>query len=199
MHRIGLRFSADIRPKELSKTECGPPWAKRCRTEPVAPADFQAIGCEFRLPVNWAHQGALLLPAAAEGPVELDQRKQLVPPGLRETQLGIEQVAVGIQSVEKCIDSSSIPHVGQTRPVLQRAHEQFLLRADLFDFAMLNERVRDLSERRLDYPFILNQSDLLLRSGQRDVRSDSAALKIGWVTWGTNCHARVGPLNRLDS
>ena len=40
---------------------------------------------------------------------------QFVPSDLSQAQLGVKQIAIRIQSVEQGIDSSLIPHVGQTR------------------------------------------------------------------------------------
>ena len=62
-----------------------------------------------------------LLPAAAESLVELHDAQQFVQPDLRERQLGLKQIAIGIQSVQQRVHSAAIPDIGQPRPILQRA------------------------------------------------------------------------------
>ena len=41
-----------------------------------------------------------LLPAAAQRAVQLNQREQLVPSGLSQSQFGVEKIAIGIQGVQ---------------------------------------------------------------------------------------------------
>ena len=41
-----------------------------------------------------------LLPAPAQDFIELDQREQFIPSGLRQAQLRVEQVTVGIERIE---------------------------------------------------------------------------------------------------
>src|SRR6266851_10429051 len=76
------------------------------------------------------------LPAPAQGLIELDQREQFIPFGLRQAQLSVEQVTVGIQRIEQRIDAAPVAHVGELRAVLQRGHQQGLLGTDLFDAAI---------------------------------------------------------------
>ena len=67
------------------------------------------------------------LPAAAEGPIQLHQRQQLVASRLRQPQLGFEQVAIGVQRVQQRVDATLVPHIGQARSILQRRDQPFLL------------------------------------------------------------------------
>ena len=119
----------------------------------------------------------LLLPPAPQSLVELNHGLQFVTPGSSQVQFDGEQVAVGIQGIEESIDSSSIPHVGQARPVLQRGDQQFLLCSDFRHSAMLNERIRDFAERGFDGSFILDQRNLPPGLRQFDIRPDAAALE----------------------
>jgi len=48
-----------------------------------------------------AHDRGLLLPAAAQRPIQQNQGRQLVPSGLRQAQFGTKQIAVSIQSIEQ--------------------------------------------------------------------------------------------------
>jgi sterol desaturase/sphingolipid hydroxylase (fatty acid hydroxylase superfamily) len=61
----------------------------------------------------------LLLPAATQRSVQLHQRDQFIPAVLRQTQLCVEQVTVGIQGIQQCVDAAPIAHVRQPRTILQ--------------------------------------------------------------------------------
>src|SRR2546426_9938382 len=130
-----------------------------------------APGCEIK------QIGGSLPPAAAQSLVELNQGKQLVASRLSQAQLGGEQIAIGVEGVELRIHAALIPQVSQARPVLQRSYQQFLLRANLFDLAILDERVGDLAERGFDGLLILRQRQLPLRFGKSDARFDAARVK----------------------
>ena len=96
-----------------------------------------------------------------------------------KSQFGVEEVAVGVQGVEQCIDSAPVPHVGETRPVLECRYQQFLFGANFSHLAILNERVGNFTEGSLNHSFILDQGDLLLGPGQSHIRFDSTGGKDG--------------------
>ena len=52
---------------------------------------------------------ALLLPTSAERLVELNEGQQFITSGLGETEFGAEQVAIGIQGVQECVDAATVP------------------------------------------------------------------------------------------
>src|SRR5262245_58949703 len=56
---------------------------------------------------------SLRLPAPAQSLVELDQCEQFITSSLRQAQLCVEQVPVGIQCIEQRIDTASVAHVGE--------------------------------------------------------------------------------------
>jgi hypothetical protein len=53
------------------------------------------------------------LPSATKGSVELNQGEEFVASGLSEIEFGPEEVTVGIQSIQKRVDSTPIPHIRQ--------------------------------------------------------------------------------------
>src|SRR5262245_7208120 len=118
-----------------------------------------------------------LPPTPAQSLIKLNQGEQLVAFCLSQVQFGCEQIAISVESVELRIHSAAVPQISQSRPVLQGGYEQFLLRANLFDLAIIDKRVRDLPESVFDRLLILRQRQLTLRFGASNARSDAAGVK----------------------
>src|SRR6266576_2989788 len=68
-----------------------------------------------------------LLPAATECFIELHHAQKLVQTDLRERQLCLKEITVGIQCVQLSIHASAIPHVGEPSAILECRNESFLL------------------------------------------------------------------------
>ena len=96
---------------------------------------------------------------------------------MREPQLGLEQIAVGIERIEERVDASLVPHVGQTRPILQRRDEAFPLFPNLPHLLTPDERVGHLAKRGLDRAFVSDERELLLRLGQPDVGAEATCIE----------------------
>src|SRR5260370_1349256 len=72
-----------------------------------------------------------LLPAAAESFIELHNAQELAQTNLRQRQLRLEEIAVGVKRVQLSVHSSAIPNVSQPRAILQGRDKPFLLHAAL--------------------------------------------------------------------
>src|SRR5437870_11240902 len=103
---------------------------------------------------------SLLLPAATQSLIKLDQRQQLVALGLSETQLSVKKIAVRVQRVQQCVHSPAIAQVGQPRAILQRRYQQILLSSDLTDLSILHQRIRNFPKRGLNRLLVIDQRDL---------------------------------------
>src|SRR5215510_1970855 len=110
------------------------------------------------------------LPPATKRSVQLDQRQQFVPFGLSESQFRVEQIPVGIQGVQQRIDSTPIPPIGQTRPVLEGGDQQLLFLPNLPDLPVLDERIRHFPESGLNRSFVSDERSLLLSFSQSFIR-----------------------------
>jgi hypothetical protein len=71
--------------------------------------------------------GSILLPAATERFVKLHYTVQFVQSDLRKRQLGLKQIPIRIQRVQKRIYTAAIADVGEPGPILERGHQQLLL------------------------------------------------------------------------
>src|SRR5579871_3047691 len=105
----------------------------------------------------------LLIPASAQRLVQLDNAQQFVQANLRETQLRLEQIAVGVEGVELRIDAALITHIRQPLPILQRGDQRLLFLAALADALVRDQRVRNVCERRLNRFLILDERSFALR------------------------------------
>src|SRR4029450_2415603 len=76
-------------------------------------------------------------PAAAERAVEQDEGEQLVALGLRQRQLSVEELALGVEDLEIARDAAPVPDVRRPRRVAQRVDEEPLLDAELAPLPML--------------------------------------------------------------
>ena len=61
-----------------------------------------------------------LLPTTTESLVEFYNAVQFIQSDLGERQLGLKQVAIGIESVQQCVHAAAIADVGQPGTILQR-------------------------------------------------------------------------------
>src|SRR5258705_11816620 len=82
-----------------------------------------------------------LLPAAAEGLIELHYTQKLAQTDLRERQLRLEKIAVGVECVQLGIHAPAVPHIGEARTILQRRDESFLLQPALAGSLMRDQCV----------------------------------------------------------
>ncbi len=101
--------------------------------------------------------------------------------------------------------------MGQTHPVLQRGHQRFPPHANLFDFAILDERIRHLTEGDLNRSLVLilisvktttrttwnrkyrtrpeqlvQQTDSTVHARIDGVAVAAAKQRMGWRVYGTN-------------
>src|SRR5439155_4097689 len=66
---------------------------------------FSALGSKSRLNQPRSGDGIdLLLPAAAECPIKLNECQKFVAPGLSKPELRIEQIAICIERAQQCLD-----------------------------------------------------------------------------------------------
>ena len=112
-----------------------------------------------------------------EGAIELDEGEQFIAAHLRQPELGVEEIAIGIERAQQRVDAAFVAHVRQPRSIAQRRDEGLLLRTDLADFLILHERVGHFAKRRLDDPLVLNERNLLLRLRELHVGSQAAAIE----------------------
>ena len=82
---------------------------------------------------------------------------------LSERNLGLEEVAVGIQRVEQTVNTTFIPQIGETRALLKCLHEQLLLCPHLNVFAISDESIRDFAKCALYCALIADDRRFLLR------------------------------------
>src|ERR1700694_424788 len=59
------------------------------------------------------------LPSAAQSFVKLNHAQQLIQPDLRKSELGLEQIAVGIERVQLSVNAALVPDISKPRPGLQ--------------------------------------------------------------------------------
>ncbi len=105
----------------------------RCRRAgTVLPGICRALGI-----FTWRR----LLPAAAQSLVELHDAQKFAQTDLRERQLRLEKIAVGVECVELRIHASAIAHVGEPRAILQRGDQTLLLNAALAGSLMRDQCV----------------------------------------------------------
>src|SRR5215510_4338895 len=94
--------------------------------------------------------GRLRGPAAADRPVEPHDREKLVALELDQLQLGVEELALGVQDFEVARDAAAIADPGLPRSITQRVDERFLLDASFPPLPVLDESIRDVAECLLD-------------------------------------------------
>src|SRR5215216_3566387 len=120
-----------------------------------------------------------LLPAAPERLVKLHDRQQLVAPRLREAQLRVEQLAVGVERFEQVRHAAVVAEVGEARAIPECRDEQLALGANLPHLAIGDQRVRHLAEGVLDSPLVVDQQEVPLRLREPHVRLEPSAVEDG--------------------
>ena len=139
------------------------------------------MGCEIQGWVKFVDRGTALtlLPSTAQRLVKLNHRKLFLEPYLRQVQLRLEQVPVGIQSVELGVYAPAIAHVGQSQPVLQRAYQRLLLFSAFPHPLVSDQGIGDLRKGGLNSLLVLHQR--MFSSGSRQIDFDLSrpAVKIG--------------------
>src|SRR5580658_7600005 len=73
----------------------------------------------------------LLLPSAAKRLVELDHSQKLLKTQLCKIELCLKQVPISIKGIKLGVDTAVVTKVSETKAILQRGDEQFLLLAAL--------------------------------------------------------------------
>jgi hypothetical protein len=71
--------------------------------------------------------GLLFLPAAPESAIEVHDADEFIAADLRQPQLGVEQVAIGIERAKERVDPTVVALVGKIRAVLEGHDESLLL------------------------------------------------------------------------
>src|SRR5262245_1144791 len=131
-------------------------------------------------------------PAAPESPVQPDQPEQLVALGLRQQQLGVEELAFGVQDFEVAGDAAAVAHVGQPGGVAKRVDEQALLDAELPTFPVLDERVGHLTERLVHGLLVADERFLSLGLGRVYAGPDAAHVEDGQRHLGRDRQQSLG-------
>src|SRR4051794_39513168 len=98
-----------------------------------------------------------LAPAASERAIELYHRYALLKPQLRQRELPVEEIALGIQHLKVAVEPAPVPQLRQANRVFQCADELFLLGALFAETVETDERVRDLAQRRIDRTLVPDQ------------------------------------------
>src|SRR5262245_57905845 len=104
-----LPVVADARSEARKATSSATSSGQFGRPSGMPPRESQSLPTRRR----GARAIPLWLPAAAQGLIELDQREQFIASGLRQAQLCVEQVTVGIERIEQRIDAAPVAHVGE--------------------------------------------------------------------------------------
>jgi len=119
---------------------------------------------------NW-----LLLPAAAEGLIELNKGEEFVSLCLRKIEFCGEVVGLVGENLEVAGYTTLIANVGKPRGTLGGGSEKFLLLSKFPEFAITDERVGNVAEGLLDGLLIGKNGYLLLGLGEPDARTNSAS------------------------
>src|SRR5690349_8455566 len=98
-----------------------------------------------------------LLPAAAEGLIELHKALVFVIARLRQTQFSTEQGPLAIEDVEISRRAASITHQRNADRLLKVLHGLLLPLAGAMVFLIANQGVRNIAERPLDRLLIADQ------------------------------------------
>ena len=120
-----------------------------------------------------------LLPAAAEGGVELDEGEGFVLLRGDESELRVEEVGVVGEDFEVAGGSALIADAGEARGVLRGGDELLLLDAGVAGLLGGDERVGDVAEGAEDGLLIVEDQLLFLRLGELKLAAESAACEEG--------------------
>ena len=116
----------------------------------------------------------LLLPAAAEGLVDLDESEQFVGLGLGKIEFGGEVVGFVGENLEVAGYPAFIANVGKARGIFGGGSEKFLLLPKFEILAIRDESIGNVAEGLLDGLLIAEDSLLLLGLGESDTGANSS-------------------------
>src|SRR4051794_6251085 len=88
--------------------------------------------------------GRSLLPTTAEGLIEVHQRRQHIPLGLRELLFGGQALTLGVEDFEVAADAAHIAHVGEPALISERLREECLTGAVFAALLITDEGIRDV-------------------------------------------------------
>ena len=134
----------------------------------------------------------LLLPAAAEGTVELNETLVFSTASTSESEFGAEEGALAIEDFEIRGGATSVAHIGQADRLDEVRNAIFLADADLVALLVADECIGNISERVLDRLAVGDQRLLVLRFGDVQVAAKSSAGENGLAHVGA-----VGPDSEL--
>ena len=117
-----------------------------------------------------------LLPAAAEGRVELDEGEGFVLLRGDEIELRGEEVGVGGEDLEVAGGSALVTDAGEARGVLCGGDELLLLFASVAGFLGGDERVGDVAEGAEDGLLIVEDQLFFLRLGELELAAELCRL-----------------------
>src|SRR5215471_13615096 len=121
----------------------------------------------------------LLLPAAAEGLVELHQRNQFVALGLCQSQFGGEVISFVGQHLEITAFTGFVANLGKTGRILRGLRQQFLLLPKLPVLAIANQGVGNIAKRTLNRLLVEEHRLIPLCLRQVKIGGESSSLKDG--------------------
>src|ERR1700734_4240507 len=121
------------------------PFAPRCRIdhERRTAGNLSLLGVDDLSGVNGRQKnsGLLLLPAATESPVNLDEALILVAARLCQRELCGEERALAVQHFEIVGGASAIAHDGQSDRLRQVVYHLLLLNSNFTEFLVTDQRI----------------------------------------------------------
>jgi len=134
------------------------------------------VGGGFGGGLDWrGANGEGILPAAAEGLIELDHGEELVELGLRKIEARGEVIGFVGEDLEVAGGASVIADVGEARGVFGGVGEFFLLSAKFLIFLISDEGVSDVTEGQLNGLPIDGDEFVTLGFGESDGRTDATS------------------------
>src|SRR5579863_632642 len=112
---------------------------------------------------RFARAAVLLLPASAQGLVELDEAAIFIAPRRRQRKFGTEERPLTIEHFQVGGRAASVPKGGNADGLLQIGHRILLASSNLMQFFVADESVGDFSKCALDRLSVADQSLLLFR------------------------------------
>ena len=116
-----------------------------------------------------------MLPASAEGAVELDETLVFGAASLSQSELGGKKRTLAVEDFEERGGTARVAHVGEADGFLQVGDGLFLAHANLVEFLVADEGVGNVAEGVLNGLLVGEQSLLMLRFGQFEISAESAA------------------------
>jgi len=120
-----------------------------------------------------------LLPAAAQGLIELDQTYKLIRLSLSKSQLGGEVIGFVRQHLQVTSSSASIAHLRKLRRVLSRERQLLLVLPEFPILVILNQLIRDPAKSLLDRLLISQECFLFPRLSELDAGTNPSPGKNG--------------------